>query len=258
MRSQLHNCSARYALAITIAVSPIAAFASEVDCGSLKNHFGPFDYRSASPEQRRLVEGTHFTPKVESLAGGNTTITPGGDMGYTLNVFPNHHRALMALIKLSEREKTDKPRDMGYTVACRFERAERFRPDDATVKMLHGIYLMRKGKMQAAADKLEEANSLAGENANIFYNLGLAYFDLKQYDKALTSAHAAYELGFPLPGLRDKLKRAGKWSDAPPVAVNQPKPPENSATRDGAVNNPPSSPAMPSPGPDITKSSPAN
>jgi len=81
MRSQLHNCSARYALAITIAVSPIAAFASEVDCGSLKNHFGPFDYRSASPEQRRLVEGTHFTPKVESLAGGNTTITPGGDMG---------------------------------------------------------------------------------------------------------------------------------------------------------------------------------
>ena len=81
MITQLRSCSARYALAMTLVVLPIAAFAGEVDCGPLRNHFGPFDYRTASPEQRRLVEGTHFTPKVESLAGGNTTITPGGDMG---------------------------------------------------------------------------------------------------------------------------------------------------------------------------------
>lgn len=258
MRIQLRNCTAQSALAIAIVVAPISAVAGEIDCGSLKNHFGPFDYRSASPEQRRLVEGTHFTPKVESLAGGNTTISAGGDMAYTLNVFPNHHRALMALIKLSEKEKTDKPRDMGYTVACRFERAERFRPDDATVKMLHGIYLMRKGKMQAAAEKLEEANSLAGENANILYNLGLAYFDLKQYDKALASAHAAYALGFPLPGLRDKLKRAGKWTDVPPVAVNQPKSPENHAKKEDATSNPTSSHAIQLPDSEIVKSNPAN
>ena len=258
MTAQFRRCSTRYALAVTIVFSPIGAFAGESDCGSLQNHFGPFDYRSASAENRRLVEGTHFTPKVESLAGGNTTITPGGDMGYTLNVFPNHHRALMALIKLSEREKTDKPRGMGHTVACWFDRAERFRPDDATVKMLHGIYLMRKGKMQAAAEKLEQANALAGEDANILYNLGLAYFDLKQYDKALTNAHAAYALGFPLPGLRDKLKRAGKWSDAPPVAVNQPRPSEITATKGDVVKNPTMSPATPSSEPDGTKSGPAN
>jgi len=258
MRIQLHNCPAKYGLAVIIIVSHISVFAGEVDCGFLKNHFGPFDYRSAPPEQRQLVEGTHFTPKVESLAGGNTTISAGGDMGYTLNVFPNHHRALMALIKLSEKEKTDKPRDMQYTVACRFDRAERFRPDDATVKMLYGIYLMRKGKMQAAAEKLEQANALAGEDANILYNLGLAYFDLKQYDKALTNAHAAYALGFPLPGLRDKLKRAGKWSDAPPVAVNQPKPSEIAATKGDAVRNPATSPTTPSPEPDGAKSGPAN
>ena len=258
MTARFRRCTSRYALAATMVVSPIGAFAGESDCGSLKNHFGPFDYRSASAENRRLVEGTHFTPKVESLAGGNTTISPGGDMGYTLNVFPNHHRALMALIKLSEKEKTDKPRDMGYTVACRFDRAERFRPDDATVKMLHGIYLMRKGKMQAAAEKLEQANALAGEDANILYNLGLAYFDLKQYDKALANAHAAYALGFPLPGLRDKLKRAGKWSDAPPVAVNQPKPSEIAATKGDAVRYPGTSPATPSPEPDGTKLGTAN
>lgn len=258
MNSNISNFSAQYVFAVSIVALPIGAFAGEADCGSLKNHFGPFDYRSAPPEQRQLVEGTHFTPKVETLVGGNTTISPGGDMGYTLNVFPNHHRALMALIKLSEKEKTDKPRDMGYTVACRFERAERFRPDDATVKMLHGIYLMRKGKMQAAADKLEEANSLAGEDANILYNLGLAYFDLKQFDKALASAHAAYALGFPLPGLRDKLKRAGKWTDAPPVTVNQSKTPETPSTKEDPAGNPPSSSIIQPPEAHSAKSSPVN
>lgn len=240
-----------------IVASPVAAGAGELDCGPLQNHFGPFDYRSSPPEQRRLVEGTHFTPKVESLRGGNTTITPGGDMGYTLNVFPNHHRALMALIKLSEREKTDKPRGMGHTVACWFDRAERFRSDDAMVKMLHGIYLIRKGKTQAAADKLEQASALAGENANINYNLGLAYFDLKQYDKALENAHMAYALGFPLPGLRDKLKRAGKWSEPMPVAVNLPKKPEIPVKVE-SLENPHPEAAAPSPGPAVVPSTAPN
>ncbi|HWR81594.1 MAG TPA: hypothetical protein VN303_15505 [Pseudomonas sp.] len=243
---------------MVIAASPVAAGAGELDCGPLQNHFGPFDYRSSPPEQRRLVEGAHFTPKVESLRGGNTSITAGGDMNYTLKVFPNHHRALMAVIKLSEKEKTDKPRDMIYTVACWFDRAERFRPDDGTVKMLHGIYLIRKGKAQAAADKLEQASALAGDNANITYNLGLAYFDLKQYDKSLASAHAAYALGFPLPGLRDKLKRAGKWSEPMPVVVNQTKTPEIPAGKENSAGNPPSAPTMPSPEPASATSSPAN
>jgi len=230
MKSECYFHLARCFLSLALIASPIAVRAGEGDCGSLQSHFGPFDYRTASPEQRKLVEGVHFTPKVESLRGGNTSMTPGGDMGYTLNVFPNHHRALMALIKLSEKEKTDRPRDMTYTVACRFDRAERFRPDDGMVKMLHGIYLFRKGKTQAAADKLEEANALAGNNANINYNVGLVYFDLKQYDKALASAHAAQAQGFPLPGLRDKLKRAGKWSE--PVAVVIRKVPESETRKD--------------------------
>jgi len=44
--------------------------------------------------------------------------------------------------------------------------------------------------------------------------MGLIYFDLKDYDKALSFAHRAYGSGFPLPGLRDKLKKVGKWQEA--------------------------------------------
>jgi hypothetical protein len=40
---------------------------------------------------------------------------------------------------------------------------------------------------------------------------------LGQFDKSLECAHIAYGSGFPLPGLRDKLKRAGKWKE--PIKV---------------------------------------
>lgn len=194
----------------------------ESACGDLSNHFGPYDYRTAPAHVRTLVEKPHFPPKVERLLGGNTSMTPGGDMSYTLGVFPNHHRALMAVIKLAEKEKRDKPFQMAYTVTCYFDRAERYSPDDAMVKTIYGGYLIQKGKLQEGKEKLDAALTLnlTEGNPNIFYNLGLAYFDTKQYDKSLDSAHRAYALGFPLPGLRDKLKRAGKWHEAEPAPID--------------------------------------
>lgn len=193
----------------------------ESACGSLANHYGPFDYRSAPQHVKELVERPHFPPKVENLIAGQNTITPGGDIAYTLNVFPNHHRALMAIIKLAKKEKTNRPRELGYSVECRFERAERFVPDDGMVKLLHGVYLLQTKNHQEAIGKLEEALALSGENANVFYNLGLAYFELKDYDKALSSAHGAYRLGHPLPGLRNKLNSVGKWREPTPES-NEP------------------------------------
>lgn len=183
-------------------------------CGSLENGYGPFDYRATAAPGRAIVEKFHFTPKVETLQGGSTASTPGGDLAYTLRVFPNHPRALMATIKFSEQTKKNPPPEMVYTVHCWLERAERFKPDDATVKMLFGIYLIRTGKAREAIPKLESALELSDNDANTLYNLGLAYFDLKEFDKSLELAHRAYALGFPLPGLRDKLRRAGKWRDA--------------------------------------------
>lgn len=210
------------ATALVFGASGVSAQSGEAECGNpFRNHFGPFDYRTASKADKDLVERAHFTPKVESLRGGNTTMTAGGDMAYTLNVFPNHHRALLAMIKLGQKEKTNRPRDFGYSIECRFDRAERFAPNDAVVKSLHGVYLMQKGLYQDARKKFEEALELSGDNANIHYNLGLAYFELKDYDKALASAHKAYQLGFQLPGLRNKLEKAGKWREPSPAPVSQ-------------------------------------
>ena len=141
------------ALALLCATSSGIGQTGTLACGSLENGYGPFDYRATDARGRAIVEKFHFTPKVETLQGGSTASTPGGDLAYTLRVFPNHPRALMATIKFSERTKKDPPPEMGYTVHCWLDRAERFKPDDATVKMLFGIYLIRSGKATRSNSK---------------------------------------------------------------------------------------------------------
>ena len=181
-------------------------------CGSLENGYGPYVYRTDT-DKLKIVEQYHFTPEVEGLVRGKSTIVIGADIAYTLHAFPNHHRALMAMSKLAQKEKTDTPNGSRYSMTCWFDRAERFRPDDAMVKVIHGLYLIRQGSSREAVQKLEAAAALDSSNPNVHYNLGLAYFNLGQYEKALVSAHRAYSAGFPLPGLREKLKRAGKWRE---------------------------------------------
>lgn len=183
-------------------------------CGSLQNTFGPFDYRT-NKDKLPIVERFHFTPDVENLRKGASTDRIGGDISYTLRAFPNHTRALLAMSRLAQREKTNRPRGSTYTVDCWFERAIRFRPEDADVRMTHGIYLAQTGRKGEAAKMLESAASLGASGANFHYNMGLIYADIGRYDEALAHAHKAYSMGFPLPGLKNKLQRAGKWRDAP-------------------------------------------
>jgi tetratricopeptide (TPR) repeat protein len=57
---------------------------------------------------------------------------------------------------------------------------------------------------------LEEGDTrTGGGSAEINYFLGLVLVDLKDYAGAREYARKAYTLGYPLPGLRDKLARAG-------------------------------------------------
>jgi len=80
--------------------------------------------------------------------------------------------------------------------------------------MLYGIYLARIGDNDDAIEQLELAEKDAPSDANVLYNLGLLYFDKKNYDKALAYAKRAYKRGFPLPGLKNKLAGVGRWEEA--------------------------------------------
>lgn len=189
-------------------------------CGELTATHGPFDYtdnanRTAvgtNPAMLDLVERAHFTPGVEQLIKGNTGEI-GGDLNYTLMMFPNHHRALISIGKLVLRDKIIKPYGMQYSVDCFFDRAMRFKPDDAMVRMIYGLYLSKSGKLDEAIRQSIESVRLQPENANFNYNLGLLYAKMKDYENARKYAKNAYRLGFPLQGLKNMLMSIGQWSD---------------------------------------------
>jgi uncharacterized protein HemY len=73
--------------------------------------------------------------------------------------------------------------------------------------------LLKAGQTDKATEQLEVAVNLEPENPNINYNLGLLYVQKKDYEQAKIYAKKAYDLGFPLPGLKNKLMEAGKWED---------------------------------------------
>ncbi|MCD6671521.1 MAG: tetratricopeptide repeat protein [Burkholderiaceae bacterium] len=181
-------------------------------CGELGNAYGPFDYRT-DKNKLGVVEAFHFTPSVENLQHGKSG-SLGGDLDYTLRAFPNHHRALYAMMRLGERSGTSTAHGAHFPVECYFERAIRFRPDDAQVHALYGFFLVKGKRLDEARKQFEAAEKLDPQDPQVLYNIGLGYADLKDYDKSLQYAHKAYKAGVRFGGLRERLQQAGRWRDA--------------------------------------------
>ncbi len=214
-----------------VVAGQVRAETSDYACGPLQNAYGPYDYRS-DKDKLPIVLGAHFTPDVANLVKG-VTGKIGGDIDYTLRAIPNHPAALLAMIRLGEKERTNKPSGARYTVECYLNRAIRFRNDDHMVKIIYASYLAKNGKGNDALKYLNDVADFGEESANLYYNIGLIYLDLKHYDKSLENAHRAYKMGFPLPGLRDRLKKAGKWSEQKPVVESLPDPKLNGEQEPG-------------------------
>jgi len=161
-------------------------------------------------ENIRGIEHNHLNSDVENLVKGQTTARPGGDLRFILNLIPNDPRALAAMMRLESVEHTQTPAETEpFTVHCWLHRATVFNPRDGTPFLLYGVYLARNGLHQEAAKQLEQASKLLPDNAEVEYNLGLVYLDLKDFKASQAHAQRAYDLGFPLPGLRRKLAAAG-------------------------------------------------
>ena len=205
-------------------------------CGGLANHYGPFDYRVERERKLQIVEHYHFAPEVEALVHGESS-SIGDDLNYVLMTSPNHHRALLATVRYAERLKTPQPPDMKYSVDCYFDRALRFQADDTVVRELFADYLVKAGRLKEAHAQLDAAAKYAKDNALSHYNIGLIYFQLKDYDQALGQAHTAQQLGYVRPELKQMLQNVGKWRDPPPAAQDASAP--ASATAASAASSSP-------------------
>jgi tetratricopeptide (TPR) repeat protein len=199
-----------------------AAGAAAAVCPPYVKHNPGGDYHDAADrEGLTVVETFHFTPAVASLTHG-VSGSLGGDIGYTLEHFPNHPKALAALVRLGRRDKSVQPVGAKFTISCFFERALHFVPADATLRMQYGAYLLANGSDTLALEQLREAARLAPGNATTNYNLGLLYVKTGDYGNARQYAWRAYRLGFPLPGLKQQLQRAGQWREEEKAEQTEP------------------------------------
>jgi len=189
----------------------VSSFAPGI-CGPLENPFGPFDYRTTPPERKSLVERFHFTTRVELLQGGESGKL-GSDLNYTLQVFPNHPRALFAVSRYSIRHKTQRLPGARYPAECYFDRAIRFTPRDPQVRALYADFLIKWNRPDDARKQLIATEKMEIPSPEVYYNLGMAWADLGDYDKALPLARQAYAGGVQFTALKDRIEKAGAWRD---------------------------------------------
>ena len=205
-----------------------AAAQSAENCGpiTMQGQSGPWDYRRERWHDKDKpfydsmlanVEANHF-PLLSALLIRPLQRTFMGDIGYTLQRWPNHYRALNSLVRLGERMNSNNPEQHPRSIYCWFDRAVRFVPDDTVLRGLFADYLTRQKRNPEAIQQLREMEKHAKDNPITHYNLGLLYTALKRHDDALVHAHKAQALGHPnLGALKASLVAAGAWRDAQPA-----------------------------------------
>ena len=187
---------------------------SGAPCDGKAQGVGPFDYlqRGVLAGKLQLVEGYHFTPEVENLVSGKSGRIES-DLDYTLRAWPNHHRALNAMMRFQSRLDTAQLRRLKAAdvppVECYLQRAVAFSPRDATARMLFAIHLQQAGRLQDARQLYEQALELAPGDIQLQYNYGLLLVEQGELVKAREIADRVYAQGFPLPGLMRKLQASG-------------------------------------------------
>ncbi len=202
---------------------------------------GPFDYadpRFATKGEyrhiighsgmsvRTLVEGAHFKPETERLERGVKSVSPMPDIDYTIRAFPNHHRALWAMVRYYLRQLKRNPNPVVLSgirrgssfppPECYFYRAEAFNPHDPGVPAIFGLYLHKLEKFDAALAQYKKAESMGSPSSDLYYNMGLLYADMNDLENAQKYADIARKSGHPLTGLQrkiDRLKAKQKQSD---------------------------------------------
>ena len=70
-----------------------------------------------------------------------------------------------------------------------------------------------RSRVEAEFGQLDVAVGKAEDNAMSHYNIGLVYYQLGEYDKAVTQARKAKELGVDHKQLETLLRKAGQWKD---------------------------------------------
>jgi len=174
--------------------------------------YGPYDYKVASSHRITIVTGAHFTPDVARLKKSKTGSIVG-DIDYTLRALPNYHPALYSLIQLyfqdPKRYKRWYRSKKVPPPECYLKRAIRYKSSEYETYSLYGFYLHKRKKYKLAEKQYLEGFKKNRRSTEARYNYALMLIELKRYEDARKQAKLAYKYGYPLQGLKRKLKKLG-------------------------------------------------
>lgn len=179
------------------------------------------DYYNPGPDAGviRGAEGRHLELGVRRMQDPKwDRYNVWAEFNFMLRTSPNHPRALDLMVRLCATWKNPRCVLDDY-----FDKAIAINPRVSSTYVLKGIYQARFDRPKLAVESFKAALEIEPDSVNAHYNLGLSYFDLKDYARSNEHAQKAYALGVPLPGLRNKLQAVGRWdpsarSSLPPVA----------------------------------------
>lgn len=193
----------------------VGADLNGLPCNGLAQAYGPWDYTKAKERSKiPVVEQYHFGPQSEHL------IKPmqgdfAGDFDYTLRAVPNHHRALLSLLRYqlelnAKLKNTQKPLS---PVECYFQRATHFSPNDSATFSLYAYYLHKIGHNDQALNLYEKAITISPKSMKILYAFGLFLIDINNYDRAVEVATQIYKDKHVPDGLKNKLIKLNLWKN---------------------------------------------
>jgi tetratricopeptide (TPR) repeat protein len=201
---------------VILAINSHTSVATDLSCpnpsgqtnGGPSSQFGPYDYRDSANRAGplHLVEMWHFNTDVATLTQGLSS-SVAGDLSYTLRAFPNHHRALQSLADMGLRDKKLHISGLAFTIPCFFIRAKSFAPTDGMVNAVYSYYLANMNQNDLALTEAEQAIKNASNNARVYYEVGLTYYYLGDYNKAHEYSNLAKKLGSTAVGLDTLLSR---------------------------------------------------
>ena len=184
-----------------------------VPCKGGSNVYGPYDYTlPAHKGKYAIVERHHFSKNVEFLIKGDTSMDLTQDINYTLVTLPNHHKALLSVLRYQIRlNKKIAKLPLRVPVECYFQRAINFSPKDAATYSLYAYYLRKINLLDKAREKYIKAIDIAPDSQKIKYSYALLLIDMKKYEQALEIAKSLY-VNKNLPnGLKQQLIKLGVW-----------------------------------------------
>lgn len=192
-----------------------ASSISRLECQPISYLTDPSDYRERDSTTQMQwgiqdVFRNHLYPALERMRQGDYSEPVMADLNFLLRHWPNHLPGLEALIQYAA--GGGKPYNF-EPPNCYFLRAREFVPQDVGVVLLEGYYFWQKADTARAIETYQTALRIDPKSLDAHYNLGLLYFQMGDYGKAVANARVAYAGGYPLPGLRNMLQRSGHWGD---------------------------------------------